>query len=499
MSRGYIAIDLGAESGRVIIGTLAEERVELAEIHRFLHEPVQLPTGLHWDVTGLWREICRGLRMAAEWAQTNQVELVSVGVDTWGVDWALVGQSGELVALPHAYRDPRNQASYEQVVGQLGTDEIYRTTGIQFMALNTLYSLNAQWEHSKELFSAAQSFLFMPDLLHFWLSGNRVIEATIASTSQMVDCHSGDWALNLIEPLGLPKEILGKISPPGTQVGHLRAELAAETGLPTSLMVVAPGSHDTASAVAAVPATSGDDWCYLSSGTWSLLGAELAEPCVNSAAQSAMFTNELGVASRIRFLKNIAGLWLVQECRRDFSRQGHEFDYAELAHQAAGCESFRTLVDPGYGPFQIPGNMLAKIRKFGRQTNQPEPETPGQFIRCCLESLALAYRQTLELLEQVLDRTFSTMHIIGGGGKNTLLNQMTADATGLTVKVGPYEATAIGNTLTQALAIGDLADLAALRSVVANSFDLVEYQSGSDANWQQAYDRFTRLVESKVE
>jgi rhamnulokinase len=498
MLRGYIAVDLGAESGRVIVGTLADGKIALQELHRFPHEPVHLPSGYHWNVTALWREILAGLKKAAAWAGEQRVQLVSVGVDTWGVDWALVGKSGELVGLPHAYRDPRNQSAYEQAVDKLGVELIYQTTGIQFMALNTLYSFYAQWNSGPELINAADRLLFMPDLFHYWLSGEIVNEATIASTSQMVDCHTGKWATQLLERLEMPTHFLGRISPPGTPVGTIRPELAAETGLPEDLMVVAVGSHDTASAVAAVPAAQDDDWCYLSSGTWSLLGVELDEPCVSAAAQEAMFTNERGVADKVRFLRNIAGLWLVQQCRRELAKQGQDFDYAELTQQAAQADSFRTLVDPSYGPFQIPGEMLEKIRRFARDSSQPEPETPGQFIRTCLESLALAYRQTLLLLEGILGRRFSTIHIVGGGGQNSLLNQMTAEATDRTVRVGPYEATATGNTLTQAITAGDVDDLDELRQIASNSFDLQEYTPQSPAKWLAAYERFLELVGSVV-
>ena len=297
MTKGYVAVDLGAESGRVIVGTLADGQVALEEVHRFTHNPVWLPTGLHWDITNLWLEICQGLQQAARWAQQGEarqggrggqgeagqggarqrasavspIELVSVGVDTWGVDWALVSRSGDLVGLPHAYRDPRNHDACQAVVDRLGIDTIYRTTGIQQLPFNTLYSLYAQWTHNREMVEGAEQLLFIPDLLHYWLSGQRVVEATIVSTSQMVDCHTGRWSTDLLEPLGLPSHILGPISPPGTQVGKLRPQLAQQTGLPAELMVVAPASHDTASAIAAVPAQPDRNWCYLSSGTWSLL------------------------------------------------------------------------------------------------------------------------------------------------------------------------------------------------------------------------------------
>jgi rhamnulokinase len=499
MSRAYIAIDLGAESGRVIAAMLEGGRLQLEEIHRFAHEGVWLPTGLHWDTSGIWREIVAGLGKAAAWAASAKVELVAVGVDSWGVDWALVDKAGELVGLPHAYRDPRNAAAYDEVVAELGVERIYQTTGIQFMALNTLYSVYAHKLADPEAFAAAENLLFMPDLFHYWLSGQRSVEATIASTSQMIDCHTGDWAREMLSELGLPTGLLGRITPPGSVIGTLRPKIAEVSGLPAGLRVVAPAAHDTASAVAAVPAGAdggGAGWCYLSSGTWSLLGAELDEPCVTPEAQAATFTNELGVCGTTRFLKNIPGLWLVQECRRDFSRRGQQFDYAALTQLASEAAPFRTLVDPAHGAFQSPGDMLGKIAEFARATGQPAPESPGQFVRCCLESLALAYREKLQTLESILGRRFDIIHVVGGGGKNGLLCQMTADATGRRVVVGPYEATAMGNALVQAMALGDVGDLSHLRRIVAGSFDLVHYEPLHQADWDAAYDWFGRLAAS---
>ena len=514
MSRGYIAIDLGAESGRVVVGALAADRLRLEEVHRFAHEPVWLPTGLHWDTTGMWREIVAGLRRAAAWTEANDVQPVSVGVDTWGVDWALVDKAGELVGLPHAYRDPRNAAAYDAVVGQLGFDRIYQTTGIQFMPLNTLYSLYAHKLADPEALKTADRLLFMPDLFHFWLSGDRTIEATIASTSQMVDCHTGDWAYEMLAELGLRRDLLGPISPPGSVVGTLRSKIAEETGLPAGLCVIAPAAHDTASAVAAVPAAgnavaggpvaestgppvaTGHNWCYLSSGTWSLLGAELSAPCVSAAAQAASFTNELGVCGTTRFLKNIPGLWLVQECRRDFARQGQEFDYDTLTRLANEAPAFRTLLDPAHASFQSPGDMLHKIADFARKTGQPAPESPGHYVRSCLESLALAYRAKLETLEAILGREFEVIHVVGGGGKNSLLCQMTADATGRSVIVGPYEATATGNALVQAMAVGEVGDLADLRRIAARSFNLITHQPTAPDGWHHGFERFQAISTS---
>jgi rhamnulokinase len=495
MTTAYIAVDLGAESGRVIIGVLENERLRLEEVHRFLHEPVWLPTGLHWNTTGIWRETIVGLRKAAEWGKANKVGLASVGVDTWGVDWSLVDKAGELVGVPHAYRDPRNQAAYDAVLAKLGADRIYRTTGIQFMALNSLYSLYAHKQADLGALAAADRLLFIPDLLHFWLSGERTNEATIASTSQMIDCHTGDWSREMLAELGLPIKILGPINPPATLIGKLRTAIAEETGLPAALKVVAPATHDTASAVAAVPATKSASWCYLSSGTWSLLGAELAEPNVSPAAQAASFTNELGVGNTFRFLNNIAGLWLVQECRRDFERRGQEFDYPTLTRLASESDAHRTIVDPSHQVFALPGNMPQKIVQFATASGQPAPESPGQFVRACLESLALAYREKVQALELILGRRFDVLHIVGGGGKNELLSQMTADATGRTVVVGPYEATAMGNVLVQAMATGEVSDITHLRQIVARSFELKTYEPASSFDWDAAALRYQRLSE----
>lgn len=496
MAKAYIAVDLGAESGRVIVGVLADGRLRLEEVHRFVHEPVWLPTGLHWDVTGIWQEIVRGLRHAASWATQTGVELVSVGVDTWGVDWALVDDAGELRGLPHAYRDPRNGPAYENAIAKIGAERIYETTGIQLMAINSLYSLYAHKLRDPFSFDNEKSLklLFIPDLFHYWLSGHFTIESTIASTSQMVNCHTGDWADDILAELGLPTPDLAPVTHPGSTIGPLSKKVAEETGLPEGMRVVAPASHDTASAVAAVPANEGTSWCYLSSGTWTLLGAELAEPCVSQAAYAAMFTNELGVCETIRFLKNIPGLWLVQETRRDLARHGQEFDYPELTRLAGEAEPFRTLVDPGHASFQAPGDMLRKIAEFAQTKGQPAPESPGQFVRACLESLALAYRDKLETLESILDRRFDVLHVVGGGGKNALLCQMTADATGRRVVVGPYEATASGNALVQALAAGDVGSLGELRQIVARSSELTTYEPKHIESWRAAYERFAKLL-----
>lgn len=493
MSTGYLAIDLGAESGRVIVGVLENDRLRLEESHRFMHEPVWLPTGLHWDITGIWREIVAGLRKAATWSKANGIEVASVGVDTWGVDWALIDVAGELVGTPHAYRDPRNAIAYEEVLAKLGEERIYQTTGIQFMPLNSLYSLYAHKKADPGAFAAADALLFVPDLFHYWLSGERSVEATIASTSQMIDCHTGDWARELLAELSLPTNILAKTKHPGSVLGNIRSQLADDTGLARDVRVVAPAAHDTASAVAAVPATKNASWCYLSSGTWSLLGAELSKPCVSAAAQAASFTNELGVDGTIRFLKNIAGLWLVQECRRDLARQGQELDYATLTKLAFEAAPLRTVVDPSHAAFHSPGGMLKKVSDFAQATKQPVPNSSGEYVRCALESLALAYRDKLNLLESILGQKFEVLHIVGGGGKNELLSQMTADAIGRRVIVGPTEATAIGNALVQAMGLGHVRDLWHMRQIVANSSELTVHEPQPSVDWEQAAERFATV------
>ncbi len=473
----HLAIDLGASSGRAIVGTLAGEpsHLKLAEVHRFEHHACPTPAGPVWDLTGIWQNILTGLRTAASWCAANQAELQSVGVDTWGVDWALVGKSGELLALPHCYRDPQNDGACKRVLEKLGGfDKLYARTGIQLMSLNTLFQVAARFEREPRLFDAAERLLFLPDLFHFWLSGELSTERTIASTSSMLDVRTGDWDRELLEKLGLPTHMLGPIVEPGTDIGSIRAEVAAATGVPKSLRVILPPSHDTASAVAAVPASGERSWAYLSSGTWSLLGAEINDPIATDAARQVPFTNERGINGTVRFLKNIAGLWLLQELRREWELQGERRDYAELVIEAEQAEPHRTLIDPNHAEFASPGNMAEKICRYAQSAGQPVPETKGQLIRCCLESLAHCYRETTDQLEKILGRRIDVLHLVGGGTKNQLLNRMTAEALERPVICGPVEATAIGNLLVQAMGSGEIANPAELRAVVARSFECEE-------------------------
>ncbi len=494
---GYVAFDLGAESGRAMLATLSKDKLELQEAHRFLNLPQRLPSGWHWDLTGLWGNIVTGLKQAGQLAERSGVKLESVGVDTWGVDYGLVGKSGQLLGLPYCYRDARNAPAMRRTRKTLGDEKLYEATGIQPMPFNTVFQLVAQRDSESAVIDHAKRLLFMPDLLHFFLSGEAVNEATIASTSELIDPRTGKWHKSLVRSLKLPTTMLGKIVPAGTPIGTLLPEVAKDAGL-ERLRVIAPGSHDTASAVAAVPVDDATvargDWAYLSSGTWSLMGAEIDKPLLSNAARKAAFTNERGVGGKIRLLKNIAGLWLVQECRRDLAKLGQELDYATLTRMAEEAQPLRTLVDPDHAPFMSPGDMLAKISAFAKATNQPVPQTPGQYVRCCLESLSMAYRRVLTLLEEVLDRRISVLHIVGGGGRNELLNRMTADAVGRRVIVGPYEATAVGNALTQAIGAGQVRDLAHLRAIVRKSFDPVVVEPHVNPEIEQTYRRYLALL-----
>ncbi len=498
MQTAHLAIDLGASSGRAILGILGgtPKLLELEELHRFEHAGVPLPTGPVWNLTDIWRNILIGLKKANQYCTSEDLRLASIGVDTWGVDWALLGPSGELLALPHCYRDPQNEPASQKALDLIGGfEELYSRTGIQLMPINTLFQVFARFEAEPALFEAAEQFLFLPDLIHFWLSGKVRVERTIASTSAMLSLETQTWDFWLLRKLGLPTSIFGPIVDSGTTVGTILKEIAEVTDTPKDLQVIAPGGHDTASAVAAVPAQIGEGWAYLSSGTWSLLGAEIEQPNTSPAAAAEPFTNELGVAGRVRFLKNITGLWMVQELRRELNeKEENEYDFAQLMEAARMAEPFRTLVDPNQDEFLAPGDMAEKIRLFAERSSQPVPETVGDLVRCSLESLALCYQRTLSRMESVLGCSFSVLHIVGGGCKNSLLNQLTSDALNRTVICGPGEATASGNVLVQAMGAGQIDSLQELRRVVVDSFEPVLYEPSEDREeWEAAIARFGNL------
>ncbi len=501
-SKVYLAVDLGAESVRVIAGVLsADRKLTLEEIHRFRHEPHVVDGLLTWDWTLIWGNILEGLRRAFEWAEAKNHSVVSVGVDAWGVDVGYLDREGELIRPPLCYRDPRNVPMYEKVLDQIGRENLYAQTGIQFMAINTLPQVAAMNASHPQMLAGAHDMLFIPDLLHHLLCGTRAVEWTIASTSQMVDPRTRDWARPMLDQLGLPTHFLPKIVPPGTDLGEMLDRVAHDVGATKNVRIITPAGHDTGSAIAAVPADPETSWCYLSSGTWSLMGAELDAPCTTDAACEVPFTNEGGLEGTTRFLKNISGLWLVQECRRAFEKRGMDeggqptpIDYGQITLAAEKAEPFRTLVDTDWAPLLQPGNMPEKLAEFARATGQPEPVTIGECVRCCLESLALTYRRVFQKLEEVLDKRFDVLHILGGGGKNKLLNQMTANAIGRRVVVGPEEATAIGNVLVQAMGAGDVADQNAIRQIVAASFPTTIVEPENTAVWNAAAERYSALI-----
>lgn len=493
MTAAHLAIDLGAESGRAMLGAIDEGALSLVEVYRFPTESLEFADGPRWDVDGLFDSILTGLRLATALAAERGWRLASVGVDTWGVDYALVDDAGALIDLPRCYRDPRHETYFRQALDQMGAETLYARTGIQLMNFNTLFQLMGHVACDPDHVARAQRILFTPDIFHQRLCGVAANEATMVSTSQMVDAHTGAWATDLLAKLGVPDHFLADVVPPGTVLGPLLDVHVTALGLPDAPLVVAPASHDTASAFAAVPAEPGRDWCCLSSGTWSCLGAELDAPCLDG--RDAPFTNERGVGGRVRFLQNIAGLWLVQEVRHALAAGGDELDYETLTTLASDAEPMRTFVNTRHAPLFEPGDMPGKIRAYASATGQPIPESPGALVRCCLESLALAYRRTLGQLEDVLDRRFDRLHIVGGGGRNDLLNRMTADATGRTVIVGPFEATATGNVLVQAMALGEVKDLAHLRTIVRTATDLEVIEPSDTGPWNEAAACYARLPE----
>ena len=487
----FLAIDLGAESGRAVLGRFDGEKMDLEEVRRFPNVPVRLPDGLHWDVLRIFAEIKGGIADAV--ADAARIE--SLGVDSWGVDFALLDRDGALISNPYHYRDPRTEGMEERAVGRMPKDEIYGITGIQFMPINTLNQLLAM--EGSPLLGAAQTLLMIPDLIGYWLTGERACESTNASTTQLYDARSGEWSRDLLEKMGLPERIFAEIIPPGAHLGPLLPEVAEETGAKGGFPVTAVASHDTASAVVAVPA-GGEDFAYISSGTWSLVGVELPEPSIAPEGMRANFTNEGGFGGTTRFLKNVMGLWILQECRRTWVREGREYSYEELTRLAQAEPASRTLIDPDHPAFLPPGDMPSRIRAFCRETGQSPPEEPGALARCVLESLALKYRWVLERAEEITGRRTEVIHVVGGGAQSTLLCQLTADATRRPVRAGPVEATALGNLMVQAYARGYLGSLEEIRDSVRRSCaEVRDYRpSGGADEREDAYGRLLKIMEA---
>jgi len=487
-TRKLLAFDLGAESGRGVVGHFDGQRLTLQDIHRFPNTPAATLDSLHWDVLNLYNEMFLGMRKCA--GELGDIDCI--GVDTWGVDFALLGRGGTLLGNPRHYRDPHTEGVMELACCTMPAAQIFARTGIQFMRFNSLFQLLALQRDRSPLLDVSESLLFMPDLFHYFFTGIKTNEYTNASTSQMLNPRTRSWDYDLIDAFKLPRKLLGSLTAPGTVLGPLRSRLARDTGL-NPVPVIAPATHDTAAAVATVPAR-GKNWAFISSGTWSLMGAEIDQPLANENVRAANFTNEGGIGSTIRFLKNIMGLWIVQECRRSWERAGRSFRYDELVAMAEAAPPFVSLVDPDHAGFILPPDMPAALGDFCRKTNQPAPTDPGAVVRCALESLALRYRWVLEKLETLLGKKLEVIHVVGGGSQNALLCQLTADACNRPVLAGPVEATAIGNVLVQALGLGLLATLAEAREVVRRSFEVRSVEPRDSAAWDEPYGRFLKFV-----
>jgi rhamnulokinase len=488
----FLAFDLGAESGRSIIGKLDNGRLTLHETHRFPNAPVRVRGHLHWDIYRLFEELKIGYRKSL--AGLGEPPR-SLGIDTWGVDFGLLGEGGELLGLPFAYRDPQTDGMVDRYLRATPAEEVYSRTGIQFQPFNTLIQLYALRQRKYTALDRASSLLFMPDLLSYFFTGVPATEYSFATTSQLYNPLTHTWDQDLLATVGLRPSFFQSILQTGTVLGPMAPDVADELSSP-ALPLIAVATHDTGSAVAAVPA-EGTDWGYISSGTWSLMGIETDAPVLSRAALAANFTNEGGVDGTIRFLSNIMGLWLIQECRRRWSAE-KEYSYEELMALATTGPPFRSLVDPDWQGFYHPPDMPQAIRDYCRTSSQPEPETHAQVARCVFESLALKYRATLESLRSVTGKRIEALHIIGGGSRNRLLCQFTANATGVPVLAGPAEATAIGNIMVQARSLGHVDSLAAMRDVIRRSWAPPRYLPEDVTSWQRAFEKFQTLIQARV-
>jgi len=486
-TKSFLALDLGAESGRAILARLHSGVLTTQEIHRFKNEPVEYGGSLHWDVTRLWWEVRKAL------LGLEEMELAGIGVDAWGVDYALLGERGELLQNPYHYRDARTNGVMQDVFRKVAKEEIYSATGIQFMPINTLYQLYAAVRDTPALLKAAERLVMIPDLVHYWLTGNAVCEFTNATTTQLVNPATRTWATELMRRLELPTHLVAEIVEPGTQVGTLLPSISRNSAL-SATRVIAPATHDTGSAVAAISARDGT--AFLSSGTWSLLGTELDAPVISPEALRHNFTNEGGVNGTTRLLKNVMGLWMLQCCRQSWTAQGQSCDHLELMELAAREDSFRCLVDPDHASFLRPSDMPAAIDQFCAKTHQPSPKSVGGYVRAILESLAFKYRLVLHNLEQLIGRRIHQIRVIGGGSKNRLLNQMTADATGRKLLAGPAEATALGNVAIQILATGGASSLKEVRQIIDRSYPVEGFEPLNTVKWDRHADRFEQYCEA---
>ena len=490
MKQYFFAVDLGATSGRTILGIIEDGRLEQEELTRFPNNLIETGGHFYWDIYALYNEMIRGLQIVGR----RGISISSIGIDTWGVDFVFIGEDGALLRNPMAYRDPhtfgRMEEYFEHVVGRR---QVYDITGIQFMNFNSLFQLYAMRQDDNAALKHCQKVLFLPDALSWMLTGEAVCEYTIASTSQMLDPRTGDLSERLIESVGLTRRHFGRMVQPGTKIGVLTKEVQKMTGLGPVPVIAVPG-HDTASAVAAVPARD-ENFAYLSSGTWSLMGIESRQPIINDRSYELNFTNEGGIEGTTRFLKNICGMWLYERCRKEWPEDVRKLSHPELQGSAMGVEAFRSIINPDDVLFANPPSMIEAIQQYCRQTRQPVPETPSELCRCIFDSLALRYRQVFGWLKEFAAVELNVLHIIGGGSLNKYLNQFTADALGVKVTAGPQECTAIGNIMLQAKAAGIVDDVWQMRRIIADSVETVAYQpQGDEAAWDKAYTRYLEIT-----
>lgn len=492
-TKKFLAIDLGASSGRGIIGAFDGERITLRENHRFPNEPVMAGGRFYWDILRILHEIKQSIRQSV----LDGDAVSSIGIDTWGVDYGLLDRNGRLMGNPVHYRDMRTDNITAEFAQYMSPEQLYRITGIQSLDFNTVYQLAAELRDDPERLRAANKLLFIPDLLNYFLTGKMATEYTIASTGALLDAEKRDISTGILDAMGISRDLFAPVVQPGQRLGKLHADILEEVGT-TDAEVIHVAAHDTASAVIAVPARS-DDFIYISSGTWSLLGAELPSPMITPESFAHNFTNEGGVEGKIRFLKNIMGLWLVQESRRQWKREGKDYSFADLSMMASAAKPLRCLINPDDKRFATPGNMPRRIADYCRETGQPVPETEGEIIRCVLESLALCYRATIDMITAMRGKAPTALNIVGGGTQDKLLCQFAANACGIPVYAGPVEATAIGNIVMQAISAGVLSSLREAREVVAASFPLDVYQpcSADQAAWAEAYACYRKLCTAK--
>jgi len=490
----FLAIDLGASGGKAVAGILKDDgRLIVEDVNRFPNYMVRLHGNLYWDVLYLWQKVKECLKIASK---RYGRDLVSVGIDTWGVDFALIDDRGELIGNPHTYRDPRTEGLMEEVCRRISRSRIYERTGIQFMRINTLYQLYAMVKQKSPQLEVASTLLMIPDLFNYWLTSVKVAEYTEASTTQFLDPRRKEWCVDLLEELGIPVHILPDIIEPATTLGPLINSISEEVEVERDLKVVAPATHDTASAIAAGPLVD-EETGYVSSGTWSLVGVELDEPLINDDALEYNFTNEGGAFDTITFLRNVQGMWILEEVRRNLADRGYTYGYDELIGMAYRAEPFKAFIDPDDPRFLAPGNMIEEIYRFLDETKQEKPSDIGGLVRIIFESLALKYRLVFDQASRLTGRKLKRINIFGGGSRNWLLNQLAADYTGLPVYAGPEEATSIGNILLQAAGLGYVDSLRDLRRIVGNSFQIKEYIPNTSSRHEDAYQGFLE-ISSKI-